>query len=291
MLSTLNVLLQTRSVSRAAQRLGQSQPTTSRALSSLRQVFGDPLLVRSHRGMTLTARAHQLSKPLEEWLAAANSFLEPPQFEPASVDRGFSVASTDFGVLSVVLPTLPRISELAPNCRVEISAFSDDMFPKLLSGELDLIISGFEPDQSLAYSRHIFTETYSLIVRSDHPLAGRDPGRAVSLDEYLGWPHVAISIGEPEFDHVQFCLGNRGEERRIMARVPYFYAAPDLIGTSDAILAIPTRAARKFAQSYGFRCLAAPAEIKAFDYWVLWHECNARDPAIAWLIDRLAEAE
>lgn len=284
---TLSMLLQTRSVSRSAQRLGLSQPTVSRALGQLRQILADPLLVRSGGGMTLTRRGEELAQPLEDWLAVTAALLEPATFDPATLDRCFRVAATDYGVLSVVSPALPAIGAAAPACRIDVTAFSEDMFRKLVSGELDVIIYGFEPDLSVTHARHLFHETQSLIVRPDHPLALRGPDDPVLLDDYLAWPHVAVTIGDPDVDHVQASLGDRADERRVMARLPYFYAAPDLIGATDAILTMPSRAARHFARSHGFACLPAPSQVKGFDYWVLWHERSARDPAILWLIDSL----
>jgi DNA-binding transcriptional LysR family regulator len=290
LLMTLSMLLQTRSVSRSAQRLGLSQPTVSRALGQLRQMLSDPLLVRSGGGMTLTQRGEALAQPLEAWLAMSSALLEPANFDPALLDRNFRVAATDYGVLSVVSPALLAISSVAPRSGIDVSAFSGDMFKKLVSGELDLIIYGFEPDLSLTHARHLFRETQSLIVRSDHPIAARASDGPVSLDDYLAWPHVAVTVGDPDVDHVQSCLGDRAAERQLVARLPYFYAAPDLIGATDAILTMPTRAAGRFARSHGFACLPSPVEIEGFDYWILWHERSARDPAILWLIEHLAAA-
>lgn len=287
---TLSILLQTRSVSRAAQRLGLSQPTVSRALGQLRQLLSDPLLVRSGGGMTLTQRGAELSSPLEAWLAMSSTLLKPAAFDPAALDRNFRVATTDYGVLSVVSPALPAIGAAAPDCRIDVSAFSGDMFKKLVSGELDLIIYGFEPDLSITHARRLFRESQSLIVRPDHPLARRGSNAPIALDDYLAWPHVAITIGDLDVDHVQSCLGDRAAERQITTRLPYFYAAPELIGATDTILTMPTRAARYFARSHGFTCLTAPMEVKGFDYWVLWHERSARDPATLWLVERFAAA-
>jgi len=287
LLLTLAILIQTRSVSQTAQRLHVSQPTTSRALHRLRQILGDPLLVRSAGGMALTQRSVELLKPLEEWLALTSTVLEPATFEPATLSRTFHVAATDYGVLSVISPVLTTVSRIAPGCRLEVEPYSDSMFTKLVSGETDLVIYGFKPDLSASHARHLFSETQSLIVRRGHPLAsgGSAP---VPLDSYLAWPHIAIRIGASDYDHVETCLGERSAERRVVTRIPYFYAAPDLIGESDAVLTMPTRAATRFAQLHGFARLPAPVEIEGFDYWVLWHERIARDPAALWLIDILA---
>lgn len=288
LLVVLHMLLQTRSVSRAAQQLGISQPTVSRALSELRRQVGDPLLVRSGAAMTPTSRAVELARPLEKWLALTSSVLEPARFTPDQIKRVFRIAATDYGVLSVIAPVLPTIRHYAPDCRIEITPFTSDMVRKCAAGHLDLIVYGFAPDLSATHSRHLFRESQSVIVRADHPLARHHQDGPMPLDDYLRWPHIGISIGDPAVDHVHQCLGDRADERRVVARLPYFYAASDLIGTSDAILTIPTRAARQFATAQHFACLAAPAEIGGFDYWVLWHEHSARDPATLWLIEQLS---
>lgn len=287
LLLTLANLLQTQSISRTAMRLGRSQPTVSRALNQLREILADPLLVRSGGKMILTQRGVELAGPLEEWMAITSTVLQPVSFTPSALDRRFVVAASDYGVLSVISPTLSAINEASPGCRIEVTAYSDDMFKKMAAGEIDLIIHGFKPDMSITYARHLFAETQSLIVRPDHPILSLCPA-PVSLDDYLAWPHVAISIGADGYDHVQFCLGDRDVERRVAVRLPYFYAAPDLIGASDAILTMPTRAATKFAQLYGFICLPAPEEILNFDYWALVHERSIRDAATQWLIDMMS---
>jgi DNA-binding transcriptional LysR family regulator len=285
LLLTLAILLQTRSVGRTAKRLGLSQPTVSRALGQLRELLADPILVRSGGRMALTQRAVELAAPLEEWMAITSTVLQPADFAPSTLDRSFIVAASDYGMLSVVSPILSDLSRLSPHCRIEVVSYSEDMFAKLASGELDLIVHGFKPDMSVTHAQHLFGESQSIVVRPGHPITRGGP--PISLDDYLAWPHIAISIGPDAYDHVRFCLGERDAERKVSVRLPYFYAAPDLIHASDAILTMPTRAATHFAQLHGFTCLPAPDIITGFDYWVLWHERSTRDPATRWLIDML----
>lgn len=290
LLVVLAILLQTKSVTRTAQRLGLSQPSVSRSLGQLRELLSDPLLVRSNGGMELTRRAEELVEPLEGWMALTSRLLQPEDFDPKGLDRSFRVASTDFGVLSVISPALPLVARAAPGVAIEVSAFSGDMLRKLVSGELDLIVTGLTPDPSQTHMRYLFSETFSCVVRPGHRLVEKRGAPFLPLDEYLAWPHIGIAIGELDFDHVQSCIGARATERNIIARTPYFYATPDLLGSYEAILTMPSRAAHKFAQQHGFVCIPAPEEVAGFDYWALWHERSARDPATLWLVDLLAQA-
>jgi len=112
--------------------------------------------------MALTQRGMELAKPLEEWMAITAAVLQPADFDPATLERRFSIAATDYGMRSVLFPILPSIGKTAPGCQVEISGYTDDMFKRLATGKLDLIIHGFKPDVSVAHARHLFTETQSL---------------------------------------------------------------------------------------------------------------------------------
>lgn len=289
LLTVLALLPRTRSVTRTAQTLGVSQPSVSRSLSQLRALLEDPLLVRVSGGMGLTRRAEELSEPLQRWLEDTASLLDPPRFDPRALERRFRVASTDFGVAAVVSPALAHLVAEAPGVSIDIAPFTADMMQKLASGEIDLIISGLDPDRSQAYDRYLFTEDFVCVVGPDHPLVGKvAPDRAMPLDDYLASPHISIVINDAEFDRIGSRLGDRAPERRIIARLPYFQAAPTLIPATQAIMTLPRRAADELARAYSLSLLPAPDRIGTFDYRLLWHERGRRDPATHWLCDRLA---
>lgn len=280
------MLLQTRSVTGTARRLGLSQPTVSRSLAELRQILDDPLLVRTNVGMQRTQRAEDLVAPVERWLASTSALLHPPQFDPAALDRRFRIASTDYGVLTVIAPALASITADAPAATVDIVPFSADMMQKLASGEIDLIISGLESDHAIVESRLLFADTYSCIMRAGHDLAG--PDAALTLDAFFAWPHVGIVVSDLAVDGVEVRLGARSAERRVTVRLPYFHAAPSLIAGSDVIMTLPTRAATRFAARYGLAVRPAPVDIAMLDYRLLWHARSVGDRATMWLVDMLA---
>jgi DNA-binding transcriptional LysR family regulator len=285
LLVILALLLKTRSVTNTAVLLKVSQPKVSRALSQLRELLEDPLLVRTRGGMTLTRRAEDLAEPLQEWLAATSSLLEAQQFEPESLVRRFRVASTDFGVLAVVAPVLSAIAETAPGAAIDVVPLKGAMADDLAHGEVDLLISGLDSDASNPHERFLFTEDFSCLFREGHPLAGNpDP---VCLGEFLDFPHISLTVGELSYDRIDSRLGEAATRRRIMARLPYFGAAPLIVGSSDALVTLPTRAAKTFAEACGLLYRPAPLEIGTFDYRLVWHSRSARDPALAWLRARL----
>jgi len=286
LLATLAVLLQTRSVTGTARRLGLSQPTVSRSLAQLRRMLDDPLLVRTSTGMQRTPRADDLVVPVERWLASTTALLHPPRFDPATLDRCFRIASTDYGVLTVIAPALAAITAAAPGATIDIVPFSADMMHKLASGEIDLVITGLDPGPAVVHDRPLFTDSYACIMRADHALAGS--AEPVGLDAFLEWPHVGIVVSDLAVDGVEVRLGARSTERRVTVRLPYFHAAPALIAESDVLMTLPTRAARRFAATHALALRPAPIEVDRLDYRLLWHERNAHDPAAMWLANLLA---
>ncbi|WP_338015292.1 LysR family transcriptional regulator [Altererythrobacter sp. C41] len=282
----LAILLKTRSVTHTALQLKTSQPSVSRALAQLRRLLEDPLLVRKGGGMTLTRRGEELVAPLQQWLAATEALLEPPLFDPLRLKRRFRIASTDFGVSAVIAPVLPKFMTLAPQASIEVVPLKGGMTDELAAGDVDLLVSGLDPNPSQTHERYLFTEDFSCLFRAGHPLSrGRS---AIPLDEFLEWPHIALTVGEHDFDRIESRLGSLGR-RRIVARLPYFGASAEVIGKSDAVVTLPTRAARYFAAAHRLGCRGAPQEIGTFDYRLLWHERTARDAASVWLRDLLAE--
>jgi DNA-binding transcriptional LysR family regulator len=289
-LATLAVLLQTRSVTGTARRLGLSQPTVSRSLAQLRQMLDDPLLVRTSTGMQRTPRADDLVAPIEQWLAYTSALLDPPSCEPATLERCFRIASTDYGVLTVIAPALATITRDAPGVTIDIVPLAADMMHRLASGEIDLLISGLGPDHApdpaIVHSRALFADGYTCIMRAGHPLAGSsDP---VGLDAFFAWPHVGVVVSDHAVDGVEVRLGARRGERRVTVRLPYFHAAPALVAGSDMLMTLPTRAATRFADDHGLVTRPAPVEIAPLDYRLLRHERSMRDPATTWLADLLA---
>ncbi|GAA3713842.1 hypothetical protein GCM10022268_23260 [Sphingomonas cynarae] len=225
-------------------------------------------------------------EPVQRWLTSTSALLNPPCQEPERLDRCFRIACTDYGVLTVIAPALAPITAAAPQVTIDIVPFSADMTQKLASGEIDLIVSGLKPDHAVVHSRSLFVDSYSCVMRGDHPLA--EPETPLLLDAFFAWPHIGIVVSDLAVDGVEVRLGTRSVERRVTARLPYFHAAPALIAESDMIMTLPTRAATRFAKSYGLATRPAPVEIDCLDYRLLWHERSARDQATIWLAETLA---
>lgn len=287
LLAVLAVLLRTCSVTATARKLGLSQPTVSRSLAQLRNAIGDPLLVRVGNRMCRTPRGDDLLEPVSAWLSSAATMLERPHFAPASLRRRFRVASTDFGVLAVIGPALPAIIAVAPNAAVDIVPLPFEPAAALADGSIDLAVSGLDFNPAQLHGRALFTDGFACLMRPEHPLAiaGDNP---LTLAEVLACAHIGITVSDAEVERVDFMLGDIAARRKVRARLPYFYAAPEVLRGSDLVMTLPMRAARRFAEVHGLSYRIAPPEIGTLSYTLLWHERSAQDPAIAWLGDMLA---
>ncbi|ATE61806.1 LysR family transcriptional regulator [Thauera sinica] len=295
-LRVLVTLLETRSVTRSALQLGISQPSVSRALEALRKTFGDPLLVKTNAGMTPTRRAEALREPLYHWLAATRGILRGRGGGAGDGTAGdviaghIRLASTDYGVLSVIEPALPDILAQAPELYVDICELSPENLNQLSSGAVDVVVSGWDSDPGRVHERHLFRDGLCCIFRAGHPLAAAGLDAPLSFDELLDWPHIMLSVHAVDIDPLAPHLRTSERPRRVAARLPYLVSALPLLQRTDAILVGPVRSLRRLSLGLQLATRPAPVELGAFDYWLYWHERSRRDPVVMWFVEVLARA-
>jgi len=293
LLKVLHTLIRTGSVTRTAHCLGVSQPSVSRSLGRLRQVFQDPLLIKTNGGMSLTKRAEALEAPLAQWLTTTAALLQAPLTEdPVNFSSIFRIATTDYGVLMVVLPAMQTILERAPKVRIEVVPLSADNLNALTAGSVDIVITGYDPKPGRAIEQFLYTERYRCLLRIGHPLlAGRSADAGdLTMDEFIEWPHIVATVNDNDGDPVCSQLAKLGRTRRIALRIPYFTAAPHVLLACDAIMVVPQGVADHFVSTCDLQALAAPIDLEPFNYWLLWHERTRRDPATCWLIQQMSAA-
>jgi DNA-binding transcriptional LysR family regulator len=288
LLTSLSALLQTKSVSQAARRMGISQPAMSRTLAELREIFGDPLLVRTRGGMLLTRRAEELAAPLADWLEDARRLVAPPKVDPATLSRRFRVLASDYGVQAVVRPALAAIMAAAPDVSLDVRPVSGDAITQLAGGEADLMISGLEPDRRLVHERHLFSEPVLCVARRDHPLARRSSAGPLRLADLLPWPQISVAVTDDDTDPLGRTLTALGLRSRVVATAPYFSVASELLLETDAVAVLPAGAARSYARGGQFALFDAPHELGRGDQWLSWHTRSQRDCALQWLIALIA---
>lgn len=268
-----------------------SQPAVSRALARLRTQLGDKLLVKGADGMVPTRRAETLSAPLTALLYQLESFVAPAVFNPGTTQRVFRIATTDYGA-TVVLPQLmSAFTESAPHAGIEVLPFSDEVFDLLNTGRVDFVLYSDDPAPGTLRTRSLFSETYSCLLRTDHPLLSKRNRRArpiLSLEEFTAWPHALVSILGGRTGDVDHALSARSRNRHITLWLPYFATAGLVCASSNVIITLPTRVAAALAASARLTLLQPPLDVPGFDYRMLWHERSHDDPGNIWLRDLVA---
>lgn len=289
LLRNLAVLLHTKSVTTAAKRMRVSQPAMSRSLAELRQIIGDPLLVRTRGGMLLTRRAEELVEPVRHWLHEADRLIAPPVVHLPTLERRFRIVTSDYGLLSVLRPVIPTIRAAAPGVAIDIKPFRGEVVAQLSSGEADLVLTSAEPDRTMVHDRHLRSEDFVCIVRPEHALARTEENQPPSLHAILAWPHISVSGDDDAVDPVNIALRERGLTRKTVATTPYFATAQTLLRETDMVLLLPEGVGRDPAVNGGLHVMPAPSELGGFNYWLMWHTRSQGDPAMRWLIDLISE--
>lgn len=285
LLVVLDALLSEQHVTRAAERLHLSQPAVSHALARLRDLLGDPLLVRAGSTLVPTARALELVAPLAEALAQVQSLLAPNTFDPATARRTFRVAMSDYGA-AIILPGLIRtLRREAPGIDLQIShASREGMLEAVLNGDIDVAAGVFPEMPNELRSSVLFEERYvCLLDRRRLPADG-----VLDLPTYLSRPHVLLEMrgsGTPEIERALTALRER---RRVAISLPHWSVAPQLISGTDLILTVSSRSVREIDQQQ-LIVLPPPFEIAPFTFVLAWHKRRGGDQALNWLNHRIEE--
>jgi DNA-binding transcriptional LysR family regulator len=278
LLVLFDALAAERHMTRAAAKVGLSQPAMSRALGRLRVLFGDPLLVRTSRGMLLTPRGEELVPSVRRILAEASALVRRTDFEARALARTFVVGTTDY-VEARLLPKLTEdLARNAPQVNVVTRPAGAAAFDDLENGRLDLVII---PQRSLPVwlkVQHLFDDTFLCAVRSGHPTVKRK----LSLATFLALRHVQIApMGAPG-GPVDDALSARGLSRRVAVRTQSFLAAPLLVANTDFVITAPRTVLESLAKPLHLRTLALPLDVPGFRVVAGWHPRAHDDPAHRW---------
>ena len=261
LLVVLDALLDERSVTRAAARLGYTQSTISGMLARLRDVFDDPLFVRTQRGILPTPRAEALAAPLKQFLADGRRLIARETFDPATAELTFAISSNDYMQQALLVPFIGMLRREAPKIRLAIRpAVIAGLAEALASGEIDLAVTIPEFAMSDLPSRLLYRERYVAAVRLRHPLAGC---AAISLESFCSYDHVLVSPTGGSFEGpTDEALARVGQRRMVRYSVPSFLLLPELLQTDDLIALIPSRLLHGNGER--LKLLEPPIEVSRF---------------------------
>lgn len=286
LLVALKVLLEERSVSRAAERLSLTQPTVSGMLVRLRGLFNDPLFVRSQYGMLPTPRAETLLPALSKLLNDATELVNPEEFDSTKVELDLRISANDYMQSTILIPFAESLRKDAPMIRMAIRNLETTRLETMLAhGEIDLAITIPEFAGSRLRTEFLYREEYICVVKQDHPI--RTP--KVTIKQFLSYEHIMVSPTDGSFrGPVDDVLEAKQKKRRVAISVPSFQLLVQMLQAGDFIAFIPSRLLKTQVDS--LRVIKPPIEVDGFDVIAAWHSRMQHDRTHSWLRDYLVKS-
>jgi DNA-binding transcriptional LysR family regulator len=284
LLPALAVLLEERSISRAAARHHLSQPAMSRVLQRLRETFGDELLVRTANGYELTARARRLQQDLQSLLPEVDRMLRGERFNPLTAEDTFRVCGPDSASILIASRLPGRLKAIAPGTQLELVAWHDKAFEDVTHGRVDLLLWANQVPPPLL-ARELVEDDIICVLCERHPIGNRP----LTKETYLRYPHVLLTLFSHWGSIVDRVLAKNNQRRRIGLRVPYFGAAVLAVPGTDLIATLPRRSAEIYAASAPVRITPFPFKIARLRYLIAWHPSTNEEPALVWFREQLVQ--
>lgn len=290
LLVALDALLAERHVTRAAARIGLSQSAMSHALSRIREVFDDPMLVRTSEGMHPTVRALALEPRLRRALGELKVALAGggASFEPRTSRRTFSLGTTDYAGIMLLPALLEHVRREAPDIDIVVKPLSPDWSSALGVGAVDVVLG---PARVAEHDAHgiahepIWLDRFRCVVRRGHPLARQ----RLTVERYVAYPHVMVAPNGTRGSFIDDALSLLGHRRRVACMIPHFLVAPHLVARTDLVLTASEHVIRGHLAHLGLVDRPLPLTIAPFSLSMLWHERSTNEPGHVWLRDLLRE--
>ena len=285
LLVALDALLDERSVTRAAARIGVGQSAMSSSLARLRRLFDDELLTRAPDGMRPTPRALKLAEPLRATLRQVQALVHREErFDPATVERSFTVSLPDSVEVLLGPRLIAQLRREAPGIRLLLrSVDRTRILDELDADRVDLAIGLFSEGQIHHKQRLLYRDSYVVLFNAD--LIGIQP--PIGLDDYLRFPHVLTSLRETAHGVVDDALALIGRSRILAVTTPRFLVVPFMVRSAPVIATMHARLATAFGSALSLAVSPVPVPLDDVTVSMLWHASYDRDPAHRWLRDLL----
>lgn len=280
-LEVLEALLTERNVTRAAAKVGLSQPAASNALARLRRLLGDPLVVRTRQGMIPTERGESLLEPIQNLRHILERVLEPEQnFDPATAKHTFKIAATDFAEW-VALPPLSRLlSAQAPRIKLEMEPLKEVVPSQdLEEGKIDLAIGFFSDPPGSFYQQELFTEDFVCVMSAKN----KERPNGMTLKQFLALRHILVAPWGGMVGLIDSILAKQGSHREVFVSTTHFHIAPFVAAESDYLVTLPRRVAEAYEKQLGLALFEVPVEMPKFTFRQLWHKRHHHSKAHQWL--------
>ncbi|MCP1924807.1 DNA-binding transcriptional LysR family regulator [Bradyrhizobium elkanii USDA 61] len=279
LLVALDALLREANVSRAAMRLNLSQPATSHALQRLRDLIGDPLLVRNGARMELTPRAQALRSPLANALDQVRALFVSDDFDAARSDRHFRLMMPDLAVELLMPPLMEKVTLIAPNVTIDVVPWRGPaIFTPEFARTIDLVISIGDSFKGF-HRQRLYTDSDALAVRRGHGVGTKLKKR----EAFLAARHVAVIIRGQNEDLIDTWLRAKGIERRIALVVPGYIEALHVTARTDLVAFVPRRLISALSKQLSLMTVTPPLDPGIDEQHMFYPTRAQMDPGSLWL--------
>ena len=281
LLRVFDAVARERHVTRAAQRLNLSQPAVSNALARLRAALNDELFLRRPGGVEPTELALALAGPVAEVLDRLRDTLAiHAPFDPATADRVFTVAFSEYAEAVLAPHLLERLAADAPGCLLAIRHGDRTNWQALLErGEAELAV-GVLPEPPAIYTRiRLLPEGFLTLMRTGHPLASG----VLDEDRLISFPHLLHSPNGSRDGALDVALAARGKRRRLGAVVAHLSAVPEILARTDMVMTLSARLACRMAEAHGLTARESPVPMRHTRLSMIFHRRFESDSGHAWL--------
>lgn len=294
----LNVLLEERNVSRAASKLALTQPTMSNALKRLRELFDDPLLVRTAEGMTPTEKAQKLKPEIVALLTMAEKITQPDKhFSPEHSEMTFRIMCNDYMEATLIAPFIQQILNRAPGINFDLFSPGDVSLADMEKGIIDLAINRFTSMPKSFHQTSVWRDNFCCLVHKDHPY-----GEQQDLPGYLNSEHVWVNrpgwgadgpvsnkSGAHKLGWVDEALWQLEQKRHIRVYTRHFMLASILMAQPQLIATLPRRQAMLFNHDPQLKIVRVPFQIVPIEIKMIWSPLLHHSQAHQWLRRSLVE--
>ncbi|MFD0911972.1 LysR substrate-binding domain-containing protein [Methylophilus luteus] len=280
-------LMQERSVTRAADRLGITQPALSNSLNRLRDILHDPLFIRERYGMQPTPKAEQLAPVIMEAIAQLDGLVFGQQaFDPMHSEMLVTIAPNSYVEYVLIPAVVARLQALAPGIKLRITPYGNDLAETgVISGTTALVMGRFvDPPDNLVV-QHLMDDSLACVVRSDHP----DIGDTITKAQYETMKHVNVMPPGKMRAGLFQALDRHGLKREVAVSVTHFLSVPEVIATTDYCTTLPSQICRRLQGDKRLKILPTPVDLGTFPIDMAWHVRYRHDPAHRWLRTMIEE--
>ncbi|XOV79418.1 MAG: LysR family transcriptional regulator [Aestuariibacter sp.] len=293
----LDVLLREGSVTKAANRLSITQPAMSNGLRRLRELFNDPIMVRTSEGMTPTERALQLQPVIRDVLSKLEATIQPEtDFESSSSDRTFRIMASDYAESTLLLKVLDVLQKQAPNISLDFITPSDVTYHDVEQGKVDMAVNRFEELPLSFHQKVLWYDGFSCVTTKDHPL-----NQHRNRETYLASKHVWVSktgfgvgvgIDPKEIQKLGWVdaeLNKQGCKRDISVFTRHYHVALQLAQKQNLVATLPTRVANVYSDVEDTAVFEPPFDIPPIALKMAWSPLLHHDAGHIWLRRLIAD--